>query len=511
MHDTERLKVEALTKRFGTVTAVDAASFDVRRGEVHCLLGENGAGKSTLSKCIYGFYRPDAGRVFVDGEAVSFRSPRDAIAHGIGMVHQHFVLVRSLSVIENIVLGTHKSGWSTNIAQASKRLQDICEQYDIAANYDALVWQLSVGEQQWVEILKALYLDAEVLILDEPTAVLTPGESERLFRIIRRMTDDGLTVVLITHKLKEVMRSDRVTVLRKGKVIGTVETADTSEQELVRMMVGRSVLLQTHRPPLAPGRPIIQVESLKVSNDRGLRAVDDVTFDIRASEILGIAGVAGNGQKELFEALVGARRVDAGRISLAGVEITNQPPRVTIAKGIGYIPDDRYRAGLVGDFSVEENLILGLHNREPFSRHSFLDFRKMGEFAQESIDAFGIVTPSAKAKASMLSGGNAQKIILARELWSSTCCLLANQPTRGLDVGIIEYVQKMLLEKRSEGFAILLASEELDDIVALSDRIAVMFKGRFMGVFDSGSVDLERLGLLMAGHRNEAGLVDPAQ
>lgn len=501
MSKAEHLRVEGLTKRFGKVTAVDAASFEVRRGEVHCLLGENGAGKSTLSECLYGFYRPDSGRLFVDGEAVSFNSPRDAIAHGIGMVHQHFVLVTPLSVIENVVLGTHESGWSANLAEAAQRLTEICDRYSIQTDFNAKIWQLSVGEQQWVEILKALYIGAELLILDEPTAVLTPQESERLFRIIRRMTDDGLSVILISHKLNEVMQSDRVTVLRKGRIAGTVNTADTTKHDLVTMMVGRSVALKAERPAMAPGKPVLEVADLHVSNDRGLPAVNGLTFEIRANEILGIAGVAGNGQKELFEALVGARKVEKGHVRLNGDDITNRSPKSVIDMGIGYIPDDRYRAGLVGEFNIEENLVLGLQDRQEFSRRKLLDFTRIGQFAQDAISQFGIVTPSSKARANTLSGGNAQKIILARELWSSKCCLLANQPTRGLDVGVIEYVHKMLLEKRSDGFAVLLASEELDDILALSDRIAVIVKGEFMGIYDAGSVSLADLGLLMAGQK----------
>ena len=490
-----------MTKRFGDLVAINSVSFDVRRGEVHCILGENGAGKSTLSECLYGFYRPEAGRVYLDGRHVSFSSPRDAISAGIGMVHQHFVLVTPLSVIENVVLGTHKSGWSVGLAEASARLTDICDRYEIDVDFDTKIWQLAVGEQQWVEILKALYLDAELLILDEPTAALTPHESERLFRIIRRMTDDGLSIILISHRLNEVMQSDRVTVLRKGRVVSTVDTADTTKEELTTMMVGRNVMLQVERQDLAAGQAILEVEDLHVRNDRGLAALNGMSLTVHAHEILGIAGVAGNGQNELFEALVGAREVDAGSIQLNGENITNQSPRASIDRGIGYIPDDRYRVGLVSDFTVEENLILGIQNNPAFSTGALLDFPKIAGFADEAIDQFGIVTPSSKTKTSTLSGGNAQKIILARELWSSSGCMLANQPTRGLDVGVIEYVHQILLTKRKEGFAILLATEELDDILALSDRIAVMFKGQIMGVFDAGTITIENLGLLMTGQR----------
>ena len=504
MSATTHLKVEGITKRFGDVVAVDSASFDVRRGEIHCLLGENGAGKSTLSECLYGFFRPDAGTIYLDGKEVSYTSPRDAISSGIGMVHQHFVLVPTFSVIENIILGTHATGWSLDLADARRRLTEICDSYEIEVDFDAEVWQLSVGEQQWVEILKALYLGVELLILDEPTATLTPQESEKLFRIVRRMTANGLSVILITHKLNEVMLSDRVTVLRKGRVVSTLETAGTSRTELTNLMVGRTVMFRLQREKLEHGKKILEARGLKVRDDKGLPALNGISFDLHANEILGIAGMAGNGQKELFEALVGARRIEDGNVLLNDEDITNQTPRSAIDRGIGYIPDDRYGAGLVSDFTVEENMILGLQKKPDFSRHALLDYSRVGKFAANGIADFEIVTPSTRARTSTLSGGNAQKIILARELWSSSCCLLANQPTRGLDVGVIEYVHGLLLRKRKEGFAILLASEELDDIIALSDRIGVMFKGEIMGIFDAGTVTLEQLGLLMAGQ----GIVD---
>ena len=501
-HMKPHLRVENLTKRFGEIVAANSVSFEVQRGEIHCLLGENGAGKSTLSKCIYGFYRPNQGKIFLDDKLTTFNSPRDAIANGIGMVHQHFVLVTPLSVIENVVLGTHQAGWKMDLDEAKNKLKEICDRYKIEIDFEAKVWQLSVGEQQWVEILKALYLGAELLILDEPTAALTPQESERLFRIIERMTDDGLSIIFISHKLNEVMQSKRVTVLRKGKVISTVETKSTTKEELTTMMVGRSVMLQVKRKKMSAGKQILEIEGLRVKNDKGLPALKGISLTIHANEILGIAGVAGNGQKELFEALIGARNVETGQVRCQGEEITNQTPKDAIRRGIGYIPDDRYRAGLVGDFTVEENMILGVQNNPEFSNGSLLNFPKISQFANVSIDQFGIVTPSTKATTSTLSGGNAQKIILARELWSSSCCILANQPTRGLDVGVIEYVHNVLLEKRKEGYAILLASEELDDILALSDRIAVIFKGEIMGIFETGTTSIEKLGLLMAGQHD---------
>ena len=500
MRNTEYLSTRNLRKQFGSVLAVDSVSMRINRGEIHCLLGENGAGKSTLSECLYGFYKPDSGQIFLSGKPVTFDSPGDAIKAGIGMVHQHFVLVPTFSVLENIVLGTSMNGWSSDLSSARRRIAEICDLYGIVTDLNAKVWQLSVGEQQWVELLKALYIGAELLILDEPTAVLTPQESDRLFAILRRMTDNGLAVVLISHKLNEVLRSDRVTVLRRGKQVGTVETRNVTKQDLVSMMVGREVSLQQKRMPRSPGNIILSIKDLVVRGDRGTESVCRANLDVRAGEILGIAGVAGNGQKELFESIIGARRIEQGEVRLNDQSIANFPPSRVIELGIGYIPDDRYRAGLVAEFDIEENLIIGLQKRREFSRNGFLDFSRIASFAQKAIDDFGIVAKSSRARAETLSGGNAQKIILAREMWSSTCCLLANQPTRGLDVGVIEYVHKILLKKRSEGFGILLASEELDDILSLSDRIAVMFKGRVMGVFQSEDVTIEQLGMLMAGN-----------
>ncbi|WP_170574656.1 ABC transporter ATP-binding protein [Ruegeria atlantica] len=496
------LRVDGLTKTFGPVIANSDVSFQVERGEILCLLGENGAGKSTLSSCLYGFFQADKGRIFYDGQEVEFHSPRDAIARGIGMVHQHFVLVTTMSVIENIVLGTHEAGWALGLEEAELKVRDLCERYDIDLDTKAKIWQLSVGEQQWVEIVKALYLGAELLILDEPTAVLTPQESEKLFRIIRKMTGDGLSIIMISHKLNEVMQSDHVAVLRKGKIVGTVRTGEVTKEDLTSMMVGRSVMLQAEREELEPGDTILEVAGLRVRNDKDQHAVKGMSFKVHAHEILGIAGVSGNGQNELFEALMGVRNTDSGQIWLHGEDITHQTPKQMIEHGVGYIPDDRFRAGLVGSFSLAENAILGLQKNPQFSDGPLLNFRRILDFAKEAIEKFAIVTPGPHATTENLSGGNAQKIILAREFWSASSCILANQPTRGLDVGVIEYVHKMLLEKRREGFAIVLASEELEDIIALSDRIAVVFKGEIMGVFRSDEVDIQKLGLLMAGQRD---------
>ncbi len=502
-----RLRVHGLTKTFGSVIANNDISFQLERGEILCLLGENGAGKSTLSSCLYGFYRPDGGQIFHDEAPVSFGSPKDAIALGIGMVHQHFVLVPSMSVIENIVLGTHDCGWALGLDGAARKICDLCARYDIRLDLEAKVWQLSVGQQQWVEIVKVLFLGAELLILDEPTALLTPQESVKLFSIMRRMTGDGLSIILISHKLDEVLKSDRVVVLRKGQVVGAVCTGDVTKSDLTTMMVGRPVIQRANREEIVPGAPVLEVAGLRVRNDRGQIAIGNMTFAVHAHEILGVAGVSGNGQAELFEALVGVRDSEAGQIRLGGTEVTHQSPGEAIAGGIGYIPDDRFRAGLVGGLSVEENAVLGLQTRAEFADGPMLSRTRIRAFAKDAMERFGIAAAGPQARTDTLSGGNAQKIILAREFWSATNCILANQPTRGLDVSVIEYVHKLLLDKRREGFAIVLASEELEDILTLSDRIAVIFKGQIMDVFRSDEVDIEQLGLLMAGRAMEPAYV----
>jgi simple sugar transport system ATP-binding protein len=494
------LKVEDLTKRFPQVVANDSVSFEVRRGEIHALLGENGAGKTTLAECIYGFYKPDAGRIYIDGSLVELDSPSDAIELGIGMVHQHFVLVPPLTVIENIIVGTPSQGLLLDLTGAETRLAGICEKYGIDIDLRAKVWQLSVGEQQWVEILKALYVGSRLLILDEPTAVLTPQETEQFFATLKQMTAEGLSIILITHKLEEVMQvSDRVTVLRRGKYVATVTTAEVSKADLARMMVGREVLFSVQKEELPPGEPVMEVRDLHARNDRGQEALRGVSFTLHRNEILGLAGVAGNGQKELFEVLAGVRKAESGRVLLQGEDITNRSPRYTMQRGIGHIPEDRIHEGLIPEFSVAENLILGQQRTELYRRGPFLNFERIRKFARTSISTFEIQTPSLDHPTKFLSGGNLQKVILARELWQCPQVLLANQPTRGLDVGVIEYVRKRLLEKRAEGVGILLSSEDLDDIFNLSDRIMVIFKGRIMGIFDTRQADIEHIGLLMAG------------
>lgn len=496
------LRVEGLTKRFPQVIANDNISFDVRKGEIHCLLGENGAGKTTLAECLYGFYRPDAGRIYFKGQPVRLTSPSDAIELGIGMVHQHFVLVPPLTVIENVVVGTPHAGILLDLRHAEKRLEELCRSYSVDLDLHAKVWQLSVGEQQWVEILKALYVGSELLILDEPTAVLTPQETERLFATLKRMTQEGLSIILITHKLDEVMSvSDRVTVLRKGKLVATVNTAEVTKADLARMMVGREVIFRVHKEDLPLGEPLLEVRDLHALNDRGQEALRRVSFTLHRHEIFGLAGVAGNGQKELFEVLAGVRRAESGQILLDGEDVTNCSPSELMARGIGHIPEDRLREGLVLDFSVAENLILGQQRKEPYRRGPLLNFGHIRQFAAACVSSFEIMTPSVEHPAKFLSGGNLQKVILARELRQRPRLLLANQPTRGLDVGVIEYVHRRLLEQRAEGAAILMASEDLEEILNLSDRVAVIFRGQIMSIFNARDADLETIGLLMAGVR----------
>lgn len=495
------LKVDNLSKRFGPVLAIDQVSFDVKKGEIHCLLGENGAGKSTITECIYGFYKPDSGYIYFDGKKIEHSSPSDSICMGIGMVHQHFVLVEPLSVIENVIVGTADASILLDLDAAEKKLSGLCKHYGVDLDLHSKIWDLSVGQKQWVEILKMLYLDAKLLILDEPTAVLTPQESEKLFNIIHQMTSEGIAIILISHKLNDVMRSDRVTVLRKGKRVDTVTTKETDKRALTNMMVGREVMFNVDKEDITVGDPVLEIKNINLKHYWGGDALKDISLTIHQHEIIGIAGVTGNGQKELFEVLIGVRQPDSGQILLDGSDITGAHPKKIIDLGIGHIPQDRYGEGLIGDFSISDNLILGAQRSKQFIKGPFLDKQKIEAFASQCVTDYDIATPSIKTPVNNLSGGNAQKIILAREIWQSSKVLLANQPTRGLDVGAIEYIHKQLLEKRKEGYAILLASEELDDLFNLADRIVVIFKGQFMGIFKNEDAKIEEIGLLMAGQQ----------
>lgn len=494
------LRIENLTKRFGHVLANDNISLIIEKGEIHCLLGENGAGKSTLAECLFGYYQPDSGKIYLDNELVEINSPSDAADYGIGMVHQHFVLVQPMTVIENVIAGLHSISTFLDLTGAEKKLKDLCDKYCLELDLHAKIWQLSVGEQQWVEILKALYVDSRILILDEPTAVLTPQETDTFFDILIQMKNDGISIILITHKLKEVMDiADKVTVLKKGKFVITTSTKGMKEQDLAKLMVGREVVFTVIKDEISIGKPILEISGLSALNDRGLPALREVSLNLHKNEILGVAGVAGNGQKELFEVIAGLRNANSGKVILNGEEITNIDADTIMKKGVGHIPDDRIAEGLIPEFSISENLILGQQRSKKFKKGLFLNTVVMEENAEKCISDFEIATPSSGHITKLLSGGNLQKVILAREFQISSKVLLANQPTRGLDVGVIEYVHKRLLEKRREGIGIILVSEDLDELFSLSDRIAVIYDGRIVDIFDAENAKIGDIGICMAG------------
>ncbi len=500
----EILRAEGLSRRFGAVLANDRIDLVIRQGELHCLFGENGAGKSTLSACLYGYQRPDAGRIIVGGREVSFASPADAIACGIGMVHQHFVLVEPMTVLENVVLGTQKTGLRLSTTDARRKLAALCADFDIPMRIDAFIWQLSTGEQQWVEILKALFLDARILILDEPTAVLTPQESERLFALIRVMQSRGISIVIITHKMAEVLQTDRVTVLRKGRRIATVETAATTARELTELMIGREAPPPTVRGAGRPGEVAVEAASLTAIGNWGEKLVDEVSLTVRQGEILGVAGVAGNGQKPLLDLLAGVRRPHGGTIAVGGRRLEGQGSATFMAAGVGLIPEDRFAEGLIGGFSIAENVILGSQRSADLRRGMQIDRAKVTARAEKAMADYSIAARGIEAPVRELSGGNAQKVILARELAQARVLLLANQPTRGLDLGVVATVHERLLQKRAEGCAIILVSEDLGDLMSLCDRIAVMFAGRIVATLDAETADIRRIGALMAGETGKA-------
>jgi ABC-type uncharacterized transport system ATPase subunit len=490
-----------IVKRFPGVLANDYIDFDARAGEIHALLGENGAGKTTLMNILYGIYQPDEGEISVRGNRVAIRSPREAIQLGIGMVHQHFRLVTNHTVAENIVLGLRDRFFNPARA-ASERIEEFSEKYHLSVDPTARIWQLSAGEQQRVEIIKALYRGADILILDEPTSMLTPGEVEGLFAILRRMADEGNTVILITHKLDEVMRiSERVTVLRQGRVEAVLETAQTDRRELARLMVGRDLLFRIERAEVQPGEEVLRVEGLHALNDKGLPALKGVSLVIPEGEILGIAGVAGNGQRELVETLVGLRPATEGCVFVDGQETTDWSPRGMIDRGVCYIPGERL-TGLVPEMSVADNLILRTYCTDELSHGVFLDQRAIDEHADRLIAEYDVATPGRDTPLKLLSGGNIQRVMLARETSQSPRLLIAAHPTSGLDVGATEYVWQQLLQEREHGTAVLLVSENLEEIFALSDHVAVMFEGEIMGIVPAGKAELEEIGLMMAGtHR----------
>jgi ABC-type uncharacterized transport system ATPase subunit len=499
------LELRGITKRFPGVLANDSVDFDLRRGEIHALLGENGAGKSTLMNVVYGLYTPDEGEIRLRGASVEIDSPSAAIANGIGMVHQHFMLIPVMTVAENIVLANEprRAGILLDFGAADRNVERVSQAFKFAIDPDALIQDITVGQQQRVEILKALYRGAEILILDEPTAVLTPQEASDLFGILRTLVREGMSVIFISHKLNEVLAiADRITVLRRGKGIDTIPREGATEQGLARMMVGREVLLRVEKKPAEPQETILGVEDLEVSDERGLPAVRGVSFDVRAGEIVAVAGVDGNGQTELVEALAGLRKPSAGRIAIAGEDVTSAAPRRHLDAGLGHIPEDRLRRGLVLEFSLAENLALHDYRKPPNSRFGWLNPRRMVAWARGLLQEFDVRGGSAESRASGLSGGNQQKVVVAREVERDPRILIAAQPTRGLDVGAIEFVHRRLVQERDDGRAILLVSLELEEVLSLADRILVIYEGRIVGEYDP-SVSPEELGIAMTGGRPE--------
>ena len=495
------LEARGITKRFPGVLANDSVDLTVHAGQIACLLGENGAGKSTLMNIVYGLYRPDEGQLFVRGRPVSFDSSADAIAAGIGMVHQHFQLVPVLTVAENVVLGSEvRKGPFLDLKRARREVAELSEQYGLAVDPDARVEELSVGAQQRVELIKALYRNADILILDEPTAVLTPAEVNHFFGVVRALIERGKSVIFITHKLREVLAvADTVTVLRGGKVVGSADPKTATEASLASMMVGRDVVFEVEKEPANPGKTVLSVTDLQVADDRGVPMVDGVDLEVRAGEILGIAGVEGNGQRELVEAIAGMRPQVRGSVTITGHDITGWSPRRVAELGTGHVPEDRGKHGLVGTFSVADNLMLNRYNRAPFSSRLVFRRQSIAEHAKAEVEAFDIRTPGVDTPAGSLSGGNQQKVVVARELSGDVKLLLVAQPTRGLDVGSVEFIHGQIVKLRDAGAAVLLVSAELDEIMSLSDRIAVLYRGKVAAVMERADATREGLGLLMAG------------
>lgn len=495
------LAARNVTKQFPGVLANDDVSVELKPGRVLALLGENGAGKSTLVNILFGMYRPDGGQIIIKDEVVDLHGPDDAISRGIGMVHQHFQLVPPMRVVENIVLGAEptKRGL-VDLDEARRRVVELSKRYGLDVDPDALVENLSVGMQQRVEILKALYRNADVLILDEPTGVLTPQEADHLLTVLRGLTETGVGIVFITHKLREVFAvADDIVVLREGRVVGATTPDQATESRLAEMMVGRSVVLRVEKATAQPGDVVLQVDDLKVNDDRGQLAVDGVSLEVRAGEIVGVAGVEGNGQRELVEAITGLRHVAAGAMAIAGKPSTNNSTRQIAGNGVGHIPEDREKHGIIAAYSVAENSVLNRYHRKPFSSRGIIRREVIYEHAQSVVEEFDVRTPSVAVAVSSLSGGNKQKLIVGREFSENIKLLVAAQPTRGIDIGAIEFIHRRIVEQRDKGAAVLLVSAELDEILALADRVAVLYDGKLMGVLDANVANRERVGLLMAG------------
>lgn len=491
-----------IRKEFGTFVANDNITLQLRKGEIHALLGENGAGKSTLMNVLFGLYQPEGGEIRVRGEKVNIENPNIANDLGIGMVHQHFMLVEKFTVTENIILGSEpKSGLTVDRATARKKVMDISEQYGLRIDPDAKIEDISVGMQQRVEILKTLYRGAEILIFDEPTAVLTPQEIQELIQIMKRLIEEGKSIILITHKLKEIMQvADRCTVIRRGRYIGTVDIDETvNEDRLAEMMVGREVNFDAEYSKADPQQVVLDVQKLVVKDSRGLKAVDGLDLQIRSGEILGIAGIDGNGQTELIEAISGLKKPESGKVMLNGKDVTGFTPRKVTESGVGHIPQDRHKHGLVLDYTIRDNMVLQTYYKEPFSKRGLMNYKAVAEKAKALIEKFDVRTPSVDVPARALSGGNQQKAIIAREVDRSPDLLIAAQPTRGLDVGAIEFIHEQLIKEREKGRAVLLISFELEEILHVADRIAVLYEGKIVGIRDPKETTEQELGFLMAG------------
>ncbi len=495
------LDIRGISKKFGDLAANRQVDFDLGPGEIHVLLGENGAGKSTLMNIVCGLYTADDGEIYVNGHRAVFRNPHDAIRLGIGMVHQHFMLIPDFTVTENVMLGAEVTrGPFLNIPRARKAVNDLSLEYGLHVDPDAVIADLPVGVQQRVEIIKTLFRQARILVLDEPTAVLTPLEAEELFRVMRILRNQGVSIIFITHKLKEVLAiADRVSVMRRGRLIGTVKASETDERSLARMMVGRDIDMKFQRAPIEAGATVLDVDKFNILDDRKISAVQDVSFKINRGEILGLAGIQGNGQTELAAALSGLRKIESGTVRLAGKTLTSLTPRNLIDAGVAHIPEDRLKHGLVRDYAIADNQILNTYYQAPFARFWHRNFKAVFENSARLIQRFNIQATGPETVTGTLSGGNLQKVILSRELSREICLLIANQPTRGLDVGSIEFVRRQIVELRNRGVAVLLISVELDEIMMLSDRIGVMFNGRIVASFKAGQVTKQELGILMTG------------
>lgn len=510
-HRAAAVAMHGISKRFGPVVANDGVEFVSAWGEVHALVGENGAGKSTLMGILAGLYRPDEGVVTIDGAPVRFRSPRDAIAHGIGMVYQHFMLVDPFTVAENVVLGERTSGVALELPRIEQRLRELSDTYGLGVDPRARIWQLSVGEQQRVEILRLLYLGAKILVFDEPTAVLTPQEAKSLIRTLRGLAAQGFTVIFISHKLDEVLEvADRISILRRGKVVATMPTAETDRRTLARLMVGRELAAFVANPSAEPhedvptGDVVLALRGVEAIGEKGLPALRDVTLDVRAGETLGIAGVAGNGQTELAEVITGLRRSTKGTIQVSGSEVTNRPAAEIARTGVAHVPEDRLATGLIGGMDLSANAILRNYGAAPLSRGSLLVNKAIAAFTDRLIYDHDVKTPGRWAKVRNLSGGNQQKLLMGRELVGEPRLIVAVHPTRGVDIGATEAIHSALRQQRTRGAATLLISEDLDELLAVSDRIAVLFDGRVMGIVAARDADPEQLGLMMAGVTQEA-------